>query len=52
MNKIYVLVDRQGPRRLSLSAGQAHDAPAALTLLDRRIISLAYKVSTAKPSAI
>jgi len=34
--KIHAVVDRQGlPVRLSLTAGQAHDAPAALTLLDR-----------------
>lgn len=34
--KIHALVDRQGvPVRLGLTAGQAHDAPAALTLLDR-----------------
>ncbi|MGE8136123.1 IS5 family transposase [Novosphingobium subterraneum] len=45
--KIHGLVDRQGlPPRLSLSAGQAHDAPAVLTLLDRldpRTIVLADK---------
>lgn len=34
--KIHAVVDRQGfPLRLGLTAGQAHDAPAALTLLDR-----------------
>jgi transposase len=34
--KIHAVVDRQGrPVRLGLTAGQAHDAPAALALLDR-----------------
>ena len=34
--KIHAVVDAQGlPIRLSLTAGQAHDAPAALGLLDR-----------------
>jgi transposase len=34
--KIHAVVDRQGlPLRLSLTTGQAHDAPAALTLLNR-----------------
>ena len=34
--KIHAVVDRQGlPLRLGLTAGQAHDAPAALALLDR-----------------
>ena len=34
--KIHALVDAQGlPIRLGLTAGQAHDAPAALGLLDR-----------------
>ncbi len=41
------MVDRQGlPVRLGLTAGQAHDAPAALALLDRlepRTIVLADK---------
>jgi transposase len=45
--KIHALVDRQGlPLRLGLTAGQAHDAPAALGLLDRlepRTIVLADK---------
>lgn len=45
--KIHAVVDRQGlPVRLGLTAGQAHDAPAALTLLDRldaRTIVLADK---------
>jgi transposase len=45
--KIHALVDRQGlPLRLSLSGCQAHDALAALTLLDRldpRTIVLADK---------
>jgi transposase len=45
--KIHAVVDRQGlPIRLALSAGQAHDAPAALTLLDQldpRTIVLADK---------
>lgn len=34
--KIHAVVDRQGlPLRLGLTAGQTHDAPTALTLLDR-----------------
>ena len=34
--KIHAVVDAQGlPIRLGLTAGQAHDAPAALGLLDR-----------------
>ena len=34
--KIHAVVDRQGlPLRLGLTAGQAHDAPAALELLNR-----------------
>ena len=34
--KIHAVVDRQGlPLRLGLTAGQAHDAPAALALLNR-----------------
>ncbi|MBA3676389.1 MAG: IS5 family transposase [Sphingosinicella sp.] len=45
--KIHAVVDRQGlPVRLGLTAGQAHDAPAALALLDRlepRTIVLADK---------
>lgn len=45
--KIHAVVDRQGlPLRLGLTAGQAHDAPAALELLDRlqpRTIMLADK---------
>jgi len=45
--KIHVVVDAQGlPIRLSLTAGQAHDGPAALSLLDRldpRTIVLADK---------
>jgi transposase len=45
--KIHAVVDRQGlPLRLGLTAGQAHDAPAALALLDRlepRTIVLADK---------
>ena len=51
--KIHAVVDRQGlPLRLGLTAGQAHDAPAALTLLDRLASScLATKHTTATPSA-
>ncbi len=45
--KIHAVVDRQGlPIRLGLTPGQAHDAPAALALLDRlepRTIVLADK---------
>jgi len=45
--KIHAVVDAQGlPIRLSLTAGQAHDGPAALSLLDRldpRAIVLADK---------
>jgi len=45
--KIHAVVDRQRmPVRLGLTAGQAHDAPVALTLLDRlkpRTIMLADK---------
>lgn len=34
--KVHAVVDRQGlPIRLGLSVRQAHDVPAALTLLDR-----------------
>ena len=34
--KVHAVVDRQGlPLRLGLTAGQAHDAPAALALLDQ-----------------
>jgi len=43
-DQIHALVDRQGlPLRLGLTAGQAHDAPAALGLLDPRTIVLADK---------
>jgi transposase len=45
--KIHAVVDAQGlPIRLSLTAGQAHDGPAAVSLLDRldpRTIVLADK---------
>jgi transposase len=53
--KIHALVDRQGlPLRLGLTAGQAHDASAALGLLDRlepRTIVLPTRPTTAMPSA-
>ena len=53
--KIHAVVDRQGlPVRLGFTADQAHDAPAALTLLDRlepRTIVLADKPTTLAVSA-
>ncbi len=53
--KIHAVVDRQGlPVRLSLTPGQAHDAPAALNLLDRldpRTIMLPTRPMTQGASA-